>query len=206
MKEFWDDRYSQDEFAYGAEPNEYIKEKLPLLKPGKVLFPAEGEGRNSVYAAQLGWEVCAFDFSAVGKKKADALAASKGVSINYQVKGFLEEEYEANEFDAICLTFVHFHPDMKMQMHKRLDSYLKVGGYIIMDAFSKEHREINKVNEHAGGPPNADMMYSIEEIKSYFDNYDFIELKKELVHLQEGFGHVGEGSVIRFVGKKKFNK
>ena len=206
MKEFWNDRYSQNEFAYGKEPNAYVKEKLPHLKPGKILFPAEGEGRNAVYAAQLAWDVFAFDFSAKGKEKADQMAADQGLKINYEVNAFLEENYQKEAFDAICMTFVHFAPDVKKAMHRRLDSYLKPGGYIIFEAFSKEHREINKVNPAAGGPPNAEMMYSIDEIKADFNNYEFIELTKELVYLNEGFGHVGESSVIRFVAKKKMNR
>ena len=39
-------------------------------KPGRILLAGEGEGRNAVYAASLGWEVYAFDFSMVAKKKA----------------------------------------------------------------------------------------------------------------------------------------
>jgi 2-polyprenyl-3-methyl-5-hydroxy-6-metoxy-1,4-benzoquinol methylase len=203
MKEFWDERYSQEQFAYGEEPNAFVKEKLPLFKAGKILFPAEGEGRNSVYAAQLGWEVSAFDFSAKGKQRADDLASSKNVKIDYQVKSFFEESYDKDEFDAICMTFVHFDPKIKTEMHKRLDSYLKPGGHIIFEAFSKEHREINKINPEVGGPSDAKYMYSIEEIERDFSNYEIIELKKELVHLHEGFGHVGESSLIRFIGRKK---
>ena len=59
MSEFWDKRYGEEGFAYGKEPNEYIRAKLPLLTPGKILFPGEGEGRNAVYAAQLGWKASA---------------------------------------------------------------------------------------------------------------------------------------------------
>ena len=70
MKEKWDDRYSEKEFAYGERPNIYLKEQLTKFPSGKILFPAEGEGRNLVYAATLGWNVFAFDQSAEGKRKA----------------------------------------------------------------------------------------------------------------------------------------
>ena len=73
MKEFWNERYRQNEFAYGEEPNEFLKEQLAKLQPGSILFPAEGEGRNAVYAAQSGWQVSAFDISEEGKKKAERL-------------------------------------------------------------------------------------------------------------------------------------
>lgn len=203
MKEYWDKRYGHENFTYGVEPNIYVGTKLPLLAPGKILFPADGEGRNSVYAAKLGWDVSAFDYSNVGKEKAENLAKKNNVKINFTVQRFLEENYEQNEFDVIGLTFVHFEPELKIEMHQRLDSYLKVGGYIILEAFSKEHREINKVNPAVGGPPDENMMYSIIEIERDFLNYEFLELKKEMINLNEGVGHIGQSSVIRFVGKKK---
>ena len=210
MKEFWDKRYGQGAFIYGEAPNAFVKEKLPLFSPGKILFPAEGEGRNSVYAAQLGWEVSAFDFSIQGKEKADKLAASKadklaaskGVKIDYQVQSFLHEHYAPTTFDAICLTYVHMPPEIKVKMHQRLDSYLKVGGHIILEAFSKEHRELSKKNPALGGPPDVRMMYSLEEIERDFKNYEILELTKAKVHLDEGSGHVGLSSVIRFIGRK----
>ena len=83
--EFWDERYRSEQYVYGETPNKYLAGKLAGLKPGKILFPADGEGRNGVYAATLGWEVFAFDQSAEGKRKAEQLAAKKGVHINYAV-------------------------------------------------------------------------------------------------------------------------
>ncbi|MCF2876533.1 MULTISPECIES: class I SAM-dependent methyltransferase [unclassified Tenacibaculum] len=203
MKDFWNERYNHNEWAYGKEPNAYIKEKLPLFNAGKVLFPAEGEGRNAVYAATLGWNVSAFDYSLKGKEKADKLAQLNNVSIDYKVQAFLEEKYKQDEFDMICLTSVHFEPKIKAEMHKRLDSYLKKGGYIILEAFSKEHREINKKNPKVGGPSSEEEMYSLEEIKRDFSNYEIIELKNKNTYLQEGLYHIGNSAVIRFIGKKK---
>ena len=69
-REFWDERYANEEFVYGKLPNKYFKEKIVELSVGKALFAAEGEGRNAVYAATLGWEVTAFDQSLSAKKKA----------------------------------------------------------------------------------------------------------------------------------------
>ncbi|EMM82692.1 thiopurine S-methyltransferase domain protein [Leptospira interrogans str. 2002000626] len=65
----WNERYNKEEFAFGEQPNEYLKEQLEKLKIGTILFPAEGEGRNAVFAAKLGWNVSAFDISIEGKRK-----------------------------------------------------------------------------------------------------------------------------------------
>lgn len=203
MKEFWNARYLEKESAYGKTPNAFIEETLPQFPTGKILFPAEGEGRNAIYAAQLGWDVHAFDFSDQGKLKADQLAAEHGVSINYEVNGFLEENYPLESFDAICNVFVHFDPEIKREMHVRLDSYLKKDGIFILEAYSKEHRELNKLNPLLGGPPDANQMYSLEEIKRDFGQYEIIQLERKDVQLSEGKYHNGMSSVIRFVGRKK---
>jgi hypothetical protein len=84
-KEFWNQRYSEKEYSYGIEPNQFFKEQITPFKVGTILLPAEGEGRNAVYAAKLGWEVVAFDISEEGKKKALQLATLNNVSIDYHI-------------------------------------------------------------------------------------------------------------------------
>lgn len=121
----WNERYSNEEFAYGEEPNQYLNEQLEKRKAGTILFPAEGEGRNAIFAAQLGWDVSAFDISKEGKNKATQLAEKIGVSIDYQ-EGPLEElNFELEQFDAIALIYAHFPAYIKSVYHKKLDSFLK---------------------------------------------------------------------------------
>ena len=82
---FWNQRYQADDYAYGTSPNVFFKEQLDKLPAGSILLPADGEGRNGVYAAERGWQVSAFDLSREGKRKAEALAAKRGVSLRYLV-------------------------------------------------------------------------------------------------------------------------
>ena len=72
--DFWNERFGKEEFIYGTEPNQFFKEQLQNLEIGTLLLPAEGEGRNAVYAATQGWEVSAFDISEQGRVKAIFLA------------------------------------------------------------------------------------------------------------------------------------
>jgi SAM-dependent methyltransferase len=204
MKEIWEKRYSNPEYAYGELPNIYLESQLNNLEPGKILFPADGEGRNSVYAATLGWEVSCFDQSIEAKKKALALAEKIGVEIDYQVGEIKSLTYKENQFDAIALIYAHFSAEQKSACHKILNSFLKIGGLIIFEAFSKKHIEYRLTDEKIGGPSDINTLFSLEEIKADFNNYEFLELKEEEVRLDEGTYHVGVGSVIRFVGKKLF--
>ena len=199
----WDDRYGKDEFAYGEQPNNYLKEQLEKLQPGTILFPAEGEGRNAVFAAKLGWTVSAFDISIEGKNKAARLAEANKVSIDYQVGELQTLNYAPGQFDAIALIYAHFPADIKSQYHKALDKYLRKGGVVIFEAFSKSHIDYISRNEKVGGPTDLAMLFSIDEIRSDFENYEIIELEEKEIELNEGLFHNGQGSVIRFIGRKK---
>ena len=199
----WNERYSKDEFAYGKQPNNYLKEQLQKLPVGKILFPAEGEGRNAVFAAELGWTVSAFDISVEGKNKALRLAEANNVSIDYQVGELQTLNYSSDQFDVIALIYAHFPAEIKSFYHKTLDSYLRKGGIVIFEAFSKKHIDYIARNEKVGGPKDIASLFSIEEIQSDFVNYDSRQLVETEIELREGIYHNGQGSVIRFVGQKK---
>lgn len=201
--ERWNERYSKEGFAYGEQPNDYLKEQLDKLDVGTILFPAEGEGRNAVYAAKLGWKVSAFDISIEGKNKALRLAETHHVIIDYQVGDLQALDYDNDQFDAIALIYAHFPADIKSLYHKTFDKYLRIGGVIMFEAFSKKHISYKSKNENVGGPKEVDMLFSIDEIKADFINYDFEEFTETVVELSEGLFHNGKGSVIRFVARKK---
>jgi 2-polyprenyl-3-methyl-5-hydroxy-6-metoxy-1,4-benzoquinol methylase len=198
----WNNRYKDPAFAYGTEPNEYLAQQLKGLKPGIILFPAEGEGRNAVYAAKLGWEVSAFDISIEGKKKALGLAEQNGVTVNYKIGKLDELGYQPEQFDVIALIYAHFPPNIRTQYLAELQNYLKPGGTIIIEAFGQNHLDYRSKNEKVGGPPVAELLYSTSEVSSIFKEMNHIYLREEEVSLQEGIYHNGKGSVVHFIGKK----
>ncbi|WP_317124591.1 SAM-dependent methyltransferase [Mesonia aquimarina] len=125
MKDFWNDKFETEEYIYGKKPNNYLIEKLKHLKPGKILFAAEGEGRNAVFAAKQNWQVEAFDLSENAKNKALKFAQENNVEINYKLQEFLEIPYQEQSFDAVALIYAHFEKDKKQAYFKQLDKLLK---------------------------------------------------------------------------------
>lgn len=199
----WNARYAQDEFAFGEQPNDYLKEQLEKLNAGTILFAAEGEGRNAIFAAKQGWKVSAFDISVEGQKKAFRLAEKNHVTIDYRVGELEKLNFQPGQFDAIALIYAHFPADIKSSLHKILDSYLHKNGVVIFEAFSKKHVDYLAKNPKVGGPTELAMLFSIEEIRSDFPDYEIVELIEKEIELNEGLYHNGKGSVIRFVGRKK---
>jgi len=195
---FWDERYSFEEYVYGTEPNHFFKEQIDKFSfLGKLFMPGEGEGRNAVYAAKLGWHVDAFDQSINAQKKALRLAKKNEMNINYQVTDLTKFYTEKNNYDASAIIFVHFNYEERSIFHQRIIDSLIPGGKLILESFSK-----NQLGKSSGGPQDLDMLSSLEDIKNDFKVMRTILLEEKNVILNEGDKHSGEASVIRYVGEK----
>ncbi|WP_412464312.1 class I SAM-dependent methyltransferase [Flavobacterium mekongense] len=197
MINFWDQRYAEEEYAYGLEPNVFFKNTVGKIPKGKLLFPAEGEGRNAVFAAQLGHEVYAFDTSIEGKIKADKLAEKYGVNINYKVGDLVALDYPEQYFDALILIYAHIPTTIRTAFFNHLLHLLKPNGQIIFEGFSLE-----QLNFKSGGPKSIDMLFSEEQVRSDFPNVIFDSITTETINLEEGKYHQGLASVVRFTAKK----
>lgn len=191
----WDERFSGEEYIYGKEPNEFFKTEIDKLKPGKILLPAEGEGRNAVYAASLGWDVSAFDSSVVAREKALKLAKSIGVDIEYSISGYFDFIGEKTGYDAIAFVFSHV-KDFK-ESYLNVLRYVKPGGVVIIEGFSR-----NQIYKVSGGPKDIEMLFCIDDISEILKGYKVKILEETDVELSEGSHHEGEASVIRVVAIK----
>lgn len=200
----WDDRYADENYAYGTVPNQFFQEILDQYQfKGKILLPAEGEGRNAVYAAKKGLEVSAFDISIEGKSKALKLAKKEHVEINYEVGNFFELPLITDKFDVSALIFAHFPAEITVKYHTKIAELIKPSGFLILEGFSKKQKELLNENPQAGGPNNIDMLFSIESIKKDFPDFEPLLLEEREVVLDEGTFHCGVSRVIRFLGRKK---
>lgn len=188
----WDKVYSIDDYVYGTEPNNFFKEQIDSLPPGKLLLPAEGEGRNAVYAAKLGWEVTAFDDSTVANKKALELAVKNNVRINYIISSF-EKFSSTDKFDLIALIYAH--TSQRQQNNFKMSNFLSNNGKIILEGFSK-----SQLGKNTGGPKNIDMLFSKDELFGDFSYLNKIKFTELDIELAEGNMHKGNASIIRMVG------
>lgn len=200
---FWNQRYSQQEYAYGTEPNAYFREALEKISGKKILFAAEGEGRNAVFAASQDWEVTAFDLSTAAKEKAEALALKNAVKINHIVSDLQELELPEEYFDALVLVFAHF--AKRADYHRKLARSVKQGGWLILEAFNKCHINHQAENPAAGGPKDINMLYDLKDLKRDFHDFELKECYQTETELHEGLYHRGRASVVRILGRKKYS-
>lgn len=197
IKNFWDERYAGPDFVYGKTPNGFFKSHIDASPPGKLLLPGEGEGRNAVYAAALGWDVFAFDKSRVARNKALDLAREKSVRITYEHGSLLDVKLEMESFDLIALVYFHLDPRARVFYHRHMVKLLKPKGNIILEVFSKE-----QLHRKSGGPKEPDLLYTTTELKEDFNELNILRADEEVIQLNEGLAHSGDAAVIRFIGQK----
>lgn len=203
MIKMWNNRYAEPDFVYGKSPNKFVLKHLDKIqRSSNILFAAEGEGRNAVYAASKGYRVSAIDYSEEAKKKALKLAQEFDVPLDYQVGNLLDIHYPKDSFDAIVLVFAHFPPQFRQLIHRKLQSYLKPGGILLLESFSKNHLEVSKNNEQTSGPQKRELLYSLEILRDDFNELSFSLATEEIDMLDEGPYHQGKSSLIRLIGLK----
>jgi len=197
MKKFWNERYGKQEYIYGKTPNVFFEKQLQKLKPGKLLLPCEGEGRNAVFAASKGWTVRAFDTSEAGKIKAMKLASENNVDIDYLIDDATTVKYPQSSFEVIAFIYAHFPTNIRKQIHQKAIEWLKPGGKIILEAFNPKQLQNN-----SGGPKELAMLYTEEMLRNDFENLDIELLETKTIELNEGEHHKGKADIIQFVGTK----
>ena len=192
----WDERYDHEGFFYGTQPNYLVARELPRLDRGRGLFLAEGEGRNAVFAAGLGHDVVAVDSSAVGRAKALALAADKGVDLTYRLADLLADPWDRESWDFIVLCFAHLPPGAMAGVHEKVARVLKPGGTLILNSFAK-----SQFGRTSGGPPRLEWLHDLAELETQFPGLE-LEGKEKEVDLDESVGHKGPAMVIELTGHK----
>ena len=194
----WNERYSAPDYVFGTGPNVFLASHGKLFRPGqRALCVADGEGRNSVWLAQQGLEVSAFDFSPIGVDKARRLAATRGVNVRYEVSTVYDYRWPVAAFDVVAAIFVQFaDPPMRRFMFERMARAAAPGGVLLIEGYTPKQLEFG-----TGGPKQVDQLYTEELLRSAFPGWQVLELRQYEAELDEGSRHRGMSAVIDFVAR-----
>ena len=195
----WDERYDQDEFLFGTEPNDFLKEQAHHIPAGgKVLCLGDGEGRNGVWLAEQGYQVTSVDLSQVGLDKTQRFAKERGVTIETIYADLADWPIEPQAWDGIVSIFCHMMPDERKRMHLRIVNGLKPGGVFLLEAYSPE-----QIDKGTGGPSNTDLLVTAEDIISELVGLDIYlahSIDREVI---EGTSHTGKANVTQVFASKE---
>lgn len=198
-RETWNARYAIPDYLFGEAPNEFLVRAAPQIKPrGTVLCVADGEGRNSVWLAEQGFAVTAFDFAPNAVGKARELAARRRVSVDHQLGDLAQWDYESMRYDALVAIFIQFlAPETRDAMFDRMQSAVLPGGVFVLEGYRPE-----QVDFATGGPPRRDHMYTREWIEARFAGLEILSLDLYDAEIREGRAHSGMSALIDVVARR----
>jgi 2-polyprenyl-3-methyl-5-hydroxy-6-metoxy-1,4-benzoquinol methylase len=195
----WNSRFAGENYLFGTAPNVFLASQAARLRPGTTaLCVADGEGRNSVWLAERGLAVTAFDVSPVGVEKARKLAAERGVAVDYAIANIHQYDWGARTYDVVAAIFIQFaDPQERARIFAGLRKSLAPGGLLLLQGYTPRQLEYK-----TGGPPFAENMYTEPLLREAFAGLDILHLREHDDVIEEGQGHRGMSALIDLVAAK----
>lgn len=194
----WNQRFDRPDYLFGTEPNRWlVSQRAQLPASGRVLAVADGEGRNSVWLAQQGLEVDAFDIAEVGVAKARALAARAGVKVRHAVLDGDAVRWPEGLYDAVVAIFIQFaDPAMRRRLFARMAAALKPGGVLLLQGYTPRQLEYR-----TGGPPILSHLYTAAQLRRELKGVRIEQLTEYEEEIHEGPGHSGRSALVGVVAR-----
>ncbi len=172
-----------------SEPSAILIDATKGLKPGAALDAGMGQGRNSLYLAQSGWNVTGFDISENGISLAQENAAKKGLHITTVKASYDTFDYGTEKWDLIVMTYA-WAPVSDPTFVRKIQASLQKGGKVVFEHFIRD-----------GDHPVADPIRPLApgQLKACFSGFQ-IERYEEF----DGIGEWGgPGSrLVRMIARK----
>jgi SAM-dependent methyltransferase len=197
--ERWEARYAVPEYAFGKEPNYFLRSCKSLLPPsGRALAVSDGEGRNGVWLAEQGLDVLSLDFSPSAQKKARALAAERHVDVTFVQADVHKWDYPAAAFDVVVEIFTQFSsPAERAVKWAGMRRALKSGGLLILQGYTPKQLDYG-----TGGPKQIENLYTRAMIEAAFGDFRALKITEEEREIHEGTSHGGMSAMIGLTGTK----
>lgn len=196
--QFWDERYRADAYAYGRDPNAFLREEAHRIAPGRVLCLAEGEGRNAVFLAGLGHQVTAVDFSVEGLRKAKLLAREENVEIETVQADLATYEPEMDAFTGVVAIFAHLSPPVRRHVHGWIPRALRSGGVYILEAYTPAQLAFN-----TGGPRDPALLMTLAGLKEELAPLTMDVGREVEREIHEGAFHGGPSATVQLVAVRR---
>lgn len=195
-REFWNHRYALPGWAYGTEPNDFVREVAAQLE-GPVLCLGEGEGRNAVFLAQRGLEVTAIDLSPRALEKARELARARGVTITTQEADLADFDLGTARWGAILSVWCHLPPWLRTRVHHDVVRAPKPGGRFVLEAYTPAQLQFD-----TGGPKSLELLFPPEEVRAELAGLTFERFDAKEREVQEGEWHRGRSAVLQVLARR----
>lgn len=172
----WNERYRTKELVWTGEANRFVVAETADLPPGRMLDLAAGEGRNTIWFAERGWQATAVDFSDVAMAKARELAASRGVSIATEVADVTAYQPVPGAYDLVLICYLQVPADDRKAVVAHAADAVAFGGTLLVVAHDRSN-----LDGGWGGPSSPDVQATPEEVRALVEAAGLTVTKAEVV-------------------------
>ena len=127
----WNEKYKQ---GWRTSLNATLLRFYQLASKGKALDIACGSGDNSIFLAEKGFSVDAFDISDEAIKIANALALKRGVKVNLLMSDIESFPFKGEYYDLIINFYF-----LDRNSFSKITASLKQGGLLIFETYNEKH-------------------------------------------------------------------
>lgn len=136
-RERWNERYRRDgDAAFGRDPSQWLVEqrsRLQTHRKGRALDLACGPGRNSLFLAELGFEVDAVDVSEVALEGLRANAARRRLRVHA-----LRADLEADAFPDASYEVIVVFNFLLRSLFEPIERALAPGGLLVFETWRQD--------------------------------------------------------------------
>jgi SAM-dependent methyltransferase len=197
--DFWNGRFATESYVFGTRPAAFVVDNAHYLAPrSRVLVPADGEGRNSVFLAEMGHRVVATDIAEEGLAKAQKLAAARGVSVEFRHLDLQGWQWPDAAFDAVVAVFIQFAPPaFRDEIFAGMQRSVRPGGVVLLHGYTPKQLDYG-----TGGPRVVEQLYTEELLREKFADWELLRIEAYERELDEGQGHKGGSAILDLVARR----
>lgn len=195
----WQERFGGENYHYGSAPAAFVRTHMSGLGAGaRILSIAEGEGRNAVFLAGLGYRVTAVEPTRSGRDKALALAAARQVTLDWRGDDLADFYWPEAAYDAALGCFFQFaSPAFRARILAGLGRAVRPGGSVFLHGFSTR-----QLANRSGGPRIEEQLWTVPRILAAFPGWEVIRAEDYDAILDEGTGHSGHAALVDVIVRR----
>ena len=136
-QEFWNHKFGEPNSGFKRDQSPLLVDAIRGRRTGRALDLGMGEGRNTIYLAEQGWQTTGVDLSDVAVAQAKTRASRLHVTINAIVDDLTHYEFGKAQWDLIAAFYMHaWYNGTRPETPARLLAALKPGGLLVIEGFA----------------------------------------------------------------------
>lgn len=191
-EEFWNRMYDEREQVWSGRPNGVLVTEVADLVPGRALDVGCGEGGDSRWLAEHGWEVTGVDISGVALARAREFCAGLKVTVHHQDLTLTPPEQGA--FDLVSAHYFALPKQGKQTALRGLLDAVAPGGTLLIVG-----HDFADLHDHEGHGPDPEEFHRPDEVAALLGkewDVEVNEVRPRVDPSPEGASHVRD-TVLR---------